>query len=135
MKAGVAAPDTYCAAASFSGAVDILDIYNQIDETDKLSFNNIFGSREDFIGSENDLYAATEKLAKTPGRSPKLYMWCGTEDFLYKGNTRFRDHVKKLGLPLTYEEGPGDHQWKYWDDCIKRILDWLPLRKDLREGI
>jgi S-formylglutathione hydrolase FrmB len=32
-----------------------------------------------------------------------------------------------LGLPLTYEAGPGAHNWAYWDQQIQRVLDWLPL--------
>jgi len=135
MKAGLAAPDTYCAAASFSGAMDVLEIYDGLDEAEKAAFDDIFGSKDEFRGSVNDLFASAERLAKTSDKSPELYMWCGTEDFLYNGNLRFKDHIKKLGLPLTFEEGPGDHQWKYWDECIKRTLDWLPLRKDTKGGI
>ena len=30
-------------------------------------------------------------------------------------------------LEMSYEESPGDHQWKYWDEKIQRVLQWLPL--------
>ena len=56
-------------------------------------------------------------------------MWCGTEDFLYEQNTAMRDHLNKLGLNLHYEESPGDHQWKYWDEKIQTVLKWLDLGK------
>ena len=26
---------------------------------------------------------------------------------------------------LCYEESPGNHQWKYWDEKIQTVLDWL----------
>ena len=61
---------------------------------------------------------------------PKLYIWCGTEDFLYGHNVRMRAHLEKLGYDLTYEESSGDHQWKYWDAKIQTVLDWLPLGKE-----
>ena len=32
-------------------------------------------------------------------------------------------------LDLTYEEGPGNHEWDFWDRYILKILDWLPLNK------
>ena len=35
--------------------------------------------------------------------------------------------AEKLGLKLTYEEGPGEHEWGYWDRQIQRVLAWLPL--------
>jgi len=41
------------------------------------------------------------------GAMPKFYQWCGTEDFLYQDNLRFRDFAKAQKLPLTYEESPG----------------------------
>jgi putative tributyrin esterase len=125
MKAGLLSSNTFCAAASFSGAMDTMDVFNRIDE--KLS-SDVFGSREVLKGSKNDLFAAAEKLAQSDKLRSELYMWCGTDDFLYDANIRFKEHALKLGLPLTYEEGPGDHQWKYWDKCIERILQWLPLK-------
>ena len=67
------------------------------------------------------------QFARTKGPKPKLYQWCGTEDFLYGQNVSFRDHARTLGLDLTYEEGPGEHVWSYWDKQIQRVLEWLPL--------
>ena len=32
-------------------------------------------------------------------------------------------------VDLTYEEGPGNHEWDFWDRYILKILDWLPLNK------
>jgi putative tributyrin esterase len=64
-------------------------------------------------------------VAKSKGPQPRLYQWCGTEDFLYQDNLVFRDHDARLGLGLTYEEGPGTHEWQYWDTQIQRVLEWL----------
>ena len=75
-------------------------------------------------GSENDLFAAATALTD-PVLRPRIYMWCGTEDFLYSQNMRMRDHLRALGYDLTYEESPGDHQWQYWDKKIAGALDWL----------
>ena len=33
----------------------------------------------------------------------------------------------KNGFSVTYEEGPGGHEWDFWDTYIKKALDWLPL--------
>jgi S-formylglutathione hydrolase FrmB len=33
-----------------------------------------------------------------------------------------------VNADLTYEEGPGGHEWAYWDRMIARALDWLPLK-------
>ncbi|MDF2723402.1 MAG: putative esterase, partial [Paenibacillus sp.] len=31
-------------------------------------------------------------------------------------------------LELEYEEGPGSHNWGFWDLYIQRVLAWLPIR-------
>ncbi|MBQ1356635.1 MAG: acetylesterase, partial [Solobacterium sp.] len=54
------------------------------------------------------------------------YQCCGTEDFTYEQNVSFRDFAHKLGVDLTWEEGPGAHNFDFWDPYIRRILHWLP---------
>jgi len=130
VKLGLGAGETFSCAASLSGALEMgLTSAEAGHDAGRDNFwLNIFGPPEKFYGSENDLLALAEKR-KATGMMPKLYVWCGTEDFLYKANLAFRDCAAKLGYDLTYEEGPGDHQWKYWDEKIQRVLEWLPLRK------
>ena len=48
---------------------------------------------------------------------------------LSEGYTPLRDHLRAKGYDLTYEESPGDHQWKYWDEKIQTVLSWLPISK------
>ena len=69
-----------------------------------------------------------KKVAQTDVK-PRLSQCCGTEDLLYKDNLRFRDHTRKLGLDLMYEEGTATHAWGYWDIMIQKVLNWLPLGK------
>ena len=40
-----------------------------------------------------------------------------------------------MGVDVTYEEGPGAHEWDFWNRYIKKVLDWLPLDKDSKEGM
>ncbi|MGE4565662.1 MAG: esterase family protein, partial [Victivallaceae bacterium] len=57
------------------------------------------------------------------------FQCCGTEEFLYQDNLKFRDHIEKLGAySYQYRECPGAHTWEFWDEHIQRILKWLPLR-------
>jgi S-formylglutathione hydrolase FrmB len=37
--------------------------------------------------------------------------------------------ARKLPLDLTYEEGPGDHNWDYWDGMIQNVLVWMFPKK------
>lgn len=56
---------------------------------------------------------------------PRLYIACGTEDFLYDRNICFRDHLIGKGFSYCYEEGPGSHTWEFWDRWIVPALDYM----------
>ena len=125
LKCALRAPRTFSKVISLSGALDAVDtaINNTVPATRRY-WEDVFGPAEDVSGSENDLFAAATALTD-PALRPRIYMWCGTEDFLYAQNIRMRDHLRALGYDLTYEESPGDHQWRHWDKKIADALDWL----------
>ena len=58
---------------------------------------------------------------------PRLYQCCGTEDFGYEDNISFRDYALERKVDLTWEDGPGAHNFDFWDPYVRKILDWLPL--------
>lgn len=126
-KLGLRAGDTFGAAASLSGALDIVEDYRRNVKENPANaplFQGIFTSLQELEGSDNDLMALAEGLAAEKGALPRLYAWCGREDELYQGNLRLWEHVRKLGYDLTSEESAGDHQWKYWDEKIQDVLRW-----------
>ncbi len=88
---------------------------------------NIFGSAEEIGGSINDTYYIMDKLISSGKDKPKYFMICGTEDFLYQENVKFRDKYMSL-LDMKYYEETGEHEWGFWDRNIQKILDWLPLK-------
>lgn len=128
---GLQNPETFGAVCAFSSAL-ILDSAPQNKEyTDNLFTNrgyyeSIFGDLTKVRGSFFDYDALAEKVAPL-AEKPKFYMACGTEDELIGVNRQFRDHLQKLGFDVTYEEGPGVHDWYFWDEYILRAMEWLPL--------
>lgn len=128
-KLALTYPDRFAAAASLSGALDISEVVRvkKHEPSNKEwieEMRTVFGDLSKVPGSKHDLFVLTRKAAKSPIR-PRLYQCCGTEDELYPDNIRFRDAVQKLPLDLTYEEGPGEHNWLYWDATIQRALQWM----------
>lgn len=131
-KLALRCPERYAAAASLSGALDMANhVPTRSEEKEEYAniFRNIFGEHPQITGSENDIFALAEQLKKSGKEEPKLYMWCGTGDFMYEDNLRCRDHLQKLGYDLVYEESVGAHEWQYWDEKIQTVLQWLPLAK------
>ena len=127
-KLALTHPERFTAAASLSGVLDLNYAVRKDnprnDENRLAEFRTIFGDLSKVRGSQHDLLALAKKGSRVPIK-PRLYQCCGTEDFLYAGNVRFREAVSKLPLDLTYEEGPGEHDWAYWDKMIQNVLEWM----------
>lgn len=129
MRCALKRPDVFCKVAALSGALDSANLAKIPDaETYRDAWELVFGPLEEIAGSENDLILAASELT---GNRPEVWIWCGTEDFLYDMNLKMRDHMRKLGYVLHYHESPGDHTWKYWNREIQNALKWmLPGEED-----
>ncbi len=106
-------PERFAAAASLSGALDIGQRFGV--------FPHIFGDRP--LSGSDDLLWLLDRA--DPATLPRLYLCCGTEDFLYDENVRFRDACRAKGVPVTVDFGPGEHEWGYWDTKIQEVLAWI----------
>ena len=129
LKCGLRAPEVFSHAAALSACTDICELAHDEPPLGPYPayFEDLFGPSDQVRGSFNDLFQAAEDLHANSGLRPRIYMWCGKEDFLWKQNKRMKKHLKRLGYDLTWEKSHGDHQWKYWDKKIQTVLDWLPL--------
>ena len=122
-------PERYAAAAGMSSVCDL----EWIRKSSPALFAGNFGEGYR-VAPPNDLFAAASAVANLPRESrPRLFQYCGVEDFLYADNVRFRDHLTSLGLLDHWEEGPGGHSWENWDARIQNILKWLPLSENIRK--
>lgn len=130
-KAALRNPENYAAAASLSGGLKMGKSESNdacVLEQVKLWNETVFGEDMKYWDPETeDLMVILKRQVEKKAALPRLYQCCGTEDFLYGDNREFREFAEKLGVDLTYEEGPGVHDFDFWDPYIRRILDWLPL--------
>lgn len=130
-KLALTSPERYAAAASLSGALDIATTVRDIHDPElRAELQLVFGDPDSVAGSRNDLFHLARQVADSFQVKPRLYQCCGTADPLYESNVRAKEHFFSLGFDLTYEEGPGEHEWGYWDQQIQKVLDWLLLRKE-----
>ncbi|HRQ36343.1 MAG TPA: alpha/beta hydrolase family protein [Chloroflexota bacterium] len=120
-------PERFAAAASLSGALDVATLARLKEPSWEAEMRTIFGDLDTIPGSENDLFHLAAQVAQSDQPKPKLFQWCGTADFLYLTNIKFRDFVQTLPFDYTYSEGPGDHTWGHWDAQIQNVLNWLSL--------
>lgn len=127
-KLALTKPYRFAAAASLSGTLDIVKRFQESQRaaSTKQEMDNIFGSDPDLSGSDNDLFFLLKNLSNRT-RRPKLFQWCGTEDFLYADNKKFYNRAKKLGINIDYSQSPGAHTWDHWDEQISNVINWLPI--------
>ncbi|MBQ3574492.1 MAG: esterase family protein, partial [Clostridia bacterium] len=123
VKCALTRPEVFSKAASFSGALDIASA-SKLEENDPMVnfWADIFGPQEGVSGGKNDLFALASKLREN---KPELFIWCGTEDFLYSMNTAFRDHLESIDYPHIYTETPGFHDWLFWEREIRNAINWM----------
>lgn len=126
-KLALSHPERYRAAASLSGALDLAVMVDRRDEM-LPEWPHIFGPTEQ-LAAQDDLLELAKSCINGKKRIPNLYQCCGTEDYLYPCNQSFLAHANTLELGIEYHEGPGEHEWGYWDKKIQDVLAWLPLPK------
>jgi S-formylglutathione hydrolase FrmB len=123
-KLALNCPEKFKAAASLSGAVDLLgEAKNSSIDGMMEEMKTIFGSVDEIEKSINDLFYVAKKLSKSNTQTPYLYQWCGTEDFLHNGNLNFKKFIEEeTRIKLSYSESHGDHKWCYWDEQIQKVI-------------
>lgn len=65
---------------------------------------------------------------------PTVFQACGTEDGLLEVNRLYHKRMEESGMDIVYYESKGGHEWDFWDEWIKKALDWLPL-EEKTEGL
>ena len=84
-------------------------------------WKRIFGRRK-VEGTDCDLF---HLMKNKPENAPRLYVSCGTADFLYDQHEKFIPALKKYGWDVThYEEPDAVHEWGFWDREIRKFIEF-----------
>lgn len=137
LRNGLKYHDTFSRIAAFSSAL-ILEkaVGSTYGEAQYMKnrgfFEACFGDLEEAQKGDMNPKALVSALKATmslsPGVSvPGIYLSCGTDDPLIDVSRDFRDFLARSGFGCEYYEGPGAHDWDFWDAEIEKALDWLPL--------
>ena len=51
-----------------------------------------------------------------------LYIACGYNDTLVPENRELHEQLRDIGFPHVYEEGPGTHDYSFWNEFLHRGL-------------
>jgi putative tributyrin esterase len=56
---------------------------------------------------------------------PDLYSDVGTSDGFADQNRAMADSLRRMGVPNSFHEWPGDHEWNYWRAHVPVGLAWV----------
>ena len=86
---------------------------------------DVFGDPQKILASDKNPEVLYRKLKAEGKEIPGIYLAIGTEDGLYSCNQEFRMFLEKEGADYIYEEGPGDHNWDFWNPFLQRGIAWV----------
>lgn len=75
--------------------------------------------------TELDPYYLAEQVHVEQRAIPELLIMCGTEDDLITDNKHFIKCLDAHHIPYQFKEGPGKHDYAYWDKAIERAINWF----------
>jgi len=111
-------PQFFKSAGSTSGILDLLPFPNN------WSIKNLLGdqlnNRENWIER-----SAIYNIDKIKSLNKKFIVDCGTEDFAFDVNRRFRDSCVTQGININYIQTTGDHTYDYWAKSIIKHFEFF----------
>ena len=88
-------------------------------------YREVFGDLDTLEESDANPEVLYMRLKEAGAEIPPIYMAIGTEDFLYEHNQILRRFLEKNEANFRYEEGPGIHDWKFWNVYITKGIEWV----------
>ena len=125
VKAALKYPESYGACICLSGALDIASFTHKDIEEWRAIFGYDMKDASELSGSIHDVYKMARDNAEGGKSFPKLYMWCGDDDYLLSNSIRFHELLDELGFEHVYEQSEGSHAWRCWDEHIQGGLKYV----------
>ena len=122
-------PENFCACLGLSSALIIHEYKDRIsrsnDEIPIEFIQSVFGDPD--IVDKTDMNPEIQylKLKESGIDIPRIYLACGTEDSLITHNRDFAAFLRDNDADYIFEEGPGIHNWRFWNKYLERGLDRL----------
>lgn len=88
-------------------------------------YRYFFGDPEKVLESDADPRVLFRRIKAQNKEMPKIYVCCGTEDFLIEENRSLNKFFTEENIEHIYLEGPGSHDNIFWDDYSRRIAEWI----------
>lgn len=108
---GITHPQTYGAAASMSGAVNLMSLANRYE------IKQILGDTAQYLSTWKKYSVVNLADTLTNNKMP-LLLDCGIKDIFIKDNRLLHEVLLKQNINHTYIEREGGHTWSYWINAL-----------------
>lgn len=125
-------PDMFAACAAFSvGICTDEEIIAYKDSLWEKELGNVYGHNlkgKDRLTQHylsNNLFYLIKNTDPVKLSSVRIYIDCGDDDFLYKGNSLLHVMLRDYNIPHEYRVRDGGHQWTYWRSGLLDALKFI----------
>lgn len=108
-------PETFGAAGSMSGGVDLNESKNRF-EIEKL-----LGKSTDYPENWKN-YSVMNIVEQKPALPMHILIDCGESDIFILGNKALHNKLSAFRIGHEYIERPGGHSWAYWKNAVEYHL-------------
>jgi putative tributyrin esterase len=92
-------------------------------------YRHTFGDLEKLPGSDKDPKYLAKMCVQKGNPVPRLFLACGSDDFLYEKNLNFHEHLVNIGYPHVWWVQPGMHDFIFWNKSMQASISWLSNAK------
>ena len=95
--------------------------------------HGVFGNYTDWVSGTNIQRWAEEKdlVVVMPSGDNMFYVDNpGVNNYYGEFIGKELVEITRKMFNLSNEEGPGAHEWDFWNTYIRKVLEWLPLEKN-----
>ncbi|WP_195575165.1 alpha/beta hydrolase [Paenibacillus sp. 1001270B_150601_E10] len=126
LKCALTYPDQYAKAVSLSGVTDIQKrlVDPKMPDRMKKEMQAAFGL-ELKVESGDDLYQLAARRLNEGSSLPSILCCCGSSDPFIEMNREFASYMQDTNFHFQYVEGPGTHDWLFWEEHLKTTFDFL----------
>lgn len=125
VRLGLAHPDIYGYAAGLSS--ELGSVSQMVMDNSFTIWSHAFDGIPMGKETSTDMEWLAKQAIKNTQAAPKLFLACGTEDFLYEENCRYHQYLNEIGYEHVFSVKEGNHNWDFWDSEIQKVLRWLPI--------
>lgn len=135
LRNGLKYNETFGYIISLSGALVVEEMATRKGEADWFAQGKDYaeycmGPLDKLLESDKNPKYIVKNLIKAGADIPKIYLACGDSDNLLGVSQDMADFLKGQNIDVTFEIGPGNHEWDFWDTYIKKAIEWLPTEKN-----